>query len=130
MATGKGLILLGILFLLLLSDVRAQTPVTSLPPYDTIMNTFTMEVWINPTARHSIDWESTSGTDGVYGENYVVFPPHGDWTWGDGHAGAGISAGTNGVSVYEHASDYMPALLVWEGTVKGLTHVVVVYRSG
>lgn len=41
----------------------------------------------------------------------------------------GISVGTNGVSIYEHAGGYMPPLLVWAGTLSGWTHLAVVYRN-
>jgi hypothetical protein len=34
---------------------------------------------------------------------------------GDFNAGAGVSVGSNGVSVYEHGSSYMPALAVYQG---------------
>lgn len=44
-------------------------------------------------------------------------------------AGTGISVGTNGVSVYEHAAGYMPCLLSWEGAVNGWTHIAVVYND-
>lgn len=37
--------------------------------------------------------------------------------------------GTNGISVYEHSSDYLPALLVHQAPILGWTHVAVVYRN-
>ena len=94
-----------------------------------LVNTFTMEAWVNPTAPHEIDQQQTGGKDGVYNQRYLIFPT-GGWNFGSNdHAGAGISVGTNGVSVYEHAGDYMPALLVWKGEVKGWTHIAVVYQD-
>ena len=44
-------------------------------------------------------------------------------------AGVAISVGTNGVSVYEHAEGYMPALLVWEGELIGMNHLTVTYEN-
>ena len=90
------------------------------------VNNFTMELWMNPLSTHEIDAESTSGAGGTSGQRYAIFPSYSE-TWGAGRAGAGISAGTNGISVYEHNSGYMPALLVWEGTLSGWNHIVVVY---
>lgn len=93
------------------------------------VNTFTMEIWISPRTTHEIDDESTSGLTGVSGQKYVIYPTHGKAKWGAGHAGAGISVGTNGVSVYEHAHNYMPPLLVWQGSLSEGTHIVVVYNN-
>ncbi|MBW3022475.1 right-handed parallel beta-helix repeat-containing protein [Candidatus Woesearchaeota archaeon] len=91
-------------------------------------NNFTIELWAKPTATHEIDIESNTSTNGTSGQRYAINPPQGN-AWGEGHAGAGISIGTNGVSVYEHATNYMPPVLVWEGTLNDWTHVVVVYEN-
>ncbi|MBU0752484.1 MAG: LamG domain-containing protein [Gammaproteobacteria bacterium] len=96
---------------------------------DTIANDFTIAFWANPSVTHQIDAQATTGTGGVSGQRYALYPAQGTTTWGAGHAGAGISVGTNGVSVYEHAASYMPALLSWTGAVSGWTHVAVVYQA-
>ena len=98
-------------------------------PFTDVVNTFTMELWVYPLSTHQIDTESTTGTAGVSEQKYTIYPPQGDGTWGAGHAGAGISVGTNGISVYEHATNYMPPLLVWQGALNGWTHVIVVYNN-
>lgn len=90
-------------------------------------NNFTVELWVNPTSPHEIDPETLSYPYGIYGQKFVIDPV---WGSGDGSvAGMGISVGTNGVSVYEHAAGYMPALLVWQGAVTGWTHIAVVYEN-
>jgi hypothetical protein len=64
---------------------------------------------------------------GVSGQKYAWGP-----SWYDaasGSAGAGVSVGTNGVSVYEHANGYMPATLVYQAALNGWTHVAVVYED-
>lgn len=94
-----------------------------------IVNNFTMELWANPSATHQIDQESTTGTAGTSGQKYAIGAAHGSEAWGEGHAGAGISIGTNGVSVYEHASSYMPALLVYSGSITGWNHIVIAYTN-
>lgn len=96
---------------------------------DAITNDFTIAFWVNPSAAHGIDAESTAGTAGTGGQRYALYPAQGTDAWGGGHAGAGVSVGTNGVSVYEHAAGYMPAPLVWTGAVSGWTHVAVVYQA-
>ncbi|MBZ0132177.1 MAG: LamG domain-containing protein [Rhodocyclaceae bacterium] len=96
---------------------------------DGITNDFTIAFWVNPSGTHQIDSQSTSGTGGTSGQRYALYPAQGTDAWGAGHAGVGVSVGTNGVSVYEHAASYMPALLVWPGAVSGWTHVAVVYQA-
>lgn len=96
---------------------------------DGITNDFTIAFWVNPTTTHQIDGQSTGGTGGTGGQRYALYPAQGTDAWGAGHAGAGVSVGTNGVSVYEHAAGYMPALLAWPGAVSGWTHVAVVYQA-
>jgi hypothetical protein len=101
---------------------------------DLAVNSFTMMLWVKVDKSHQIDTESTSSTDGVSGQNYALFPTlnTAKWNWDfSGYAGAGISVGTNGISVYEHAGSYMPPVLVWAGAVPSniWTHVAVVYNS-
>jgi RHS repeat-associated protein len=85
-----------------------------------------MELWVNPRATHEIERQATSGTLGMQNQRYAIFPAFGT---NNTESGAGISVGTNGISVYELANNYMPALLVWPGEVKGWTHVAVVYEN-
>ena len=89
-------------------------------------NTFTFEAWIKSEATHQIDGQSTSGTRGTSGQRYAFFPSHG----GSSNAGAGLSVGTNGISVYEHGSSYMPALAVYSDNIgTGWNHIAVVYSN-
>jgi hypothetical protein len=44
-------------------------------------------------------------------------------------AGAGIAMGTNGISVYEHSSSYLPAVLVYATTATKPTIVEVDYTE-
>ena len=94
------------------------------------LNNFTYEVWCRPTTTHEIDTESTTGFGGTSGQRYLIFANYDDispYTT----PGAGISVGTNGVSVYEHTSGYMPALLVSSTTISSTvaTHIIVTYTS-
>lgn len=91
-----------------------------------ISNDFTVELWVNPTGTHEVDAQSASGTAGMTGQKYVIHPALGPTTT---RAGMGISVGTNGVSVYEQTTSYMPATLVWTGTISGWTHIAVVYSN-
>lgn len=96
---------------------------------------FTQSVWVKPGKAHQIDPQSSNSTTGVSGQNFALYPSLNTATWNwntGGYAGAGISVGTNGVSVYEHAGAYMPPVLVWVGAVSSSewTHIAVVYNGG
>ncbi|MBN1340430.1 MAG: LamG domain-containing protein, partial [Bacteroidales bacterium] len=103
-----------------MGDVFALTPA---------VNNFTIEFWVRTTATVTIQPQQNclsciTGTPG-FGQRYALYP-----TWGGsgGNAGAGVSMGTNGILVYEHAASYMPALLVYNATLPaGWNHVAVVY---
>ena len=104
--------------------VSVTTPLTN------VENTFTMELWVYPLTTHEIDTESTGGVSGTTGQKYAIYPPQGYQVWRSAHhAGAGISVGTNGISVYEHSDFYMPPLLVWQGSIDDWSHVCVVYEN-
>ncbi len=86
-------------------------------------NNFTLAAWVQTSATHQIDTESTSGTGGTGGQHYLFGADH-----HGSDAGAGVSVGTNGISVYEHGAGYMPALAVYSGDLgTGWNHVVITY---
>ncbi|MFX3624581.1 MAG: glycosyltransferase [Ectobacillus sp.] len=91
-----------------------------------LFNNFTYEFWAKPTAAHEIDNESTSGEAGISGKKYAISPCFGG---NKNAAGMGVSVGTNGVSVYEHSIDYLPALLVYKSRITDWTHIAIVYRD-
>lgn len=95
--------------------------------YTSTQNTFTYEFWAKPvTSTHEIDAESTSGTLGTNGQRYAIGAMNGGDT---GQAGVGVSIGTNGISVYEHATSYMPALLVYSASITDWVHIAIVYNN-
>ncbi|WP_166437076.1 LamG-like jellyroll fold domain-containing protein [Niastella caeni] len=93
-----------------------------------VTNNFTVEFWVKPEQTHEIDAQSQSGTAGTSGQQYLIYPDDGGAA-STNRAGMGISVGTNGVSVYELATAYMPSLLVWQGDMTGGKHVAVVYTN-
>jgi hypothetical protein len=88
-------------------------------------NNFTMMAWIKTDQPHEIDPQQADLITGTSGQNYIFGADNMDT-----EGGAGVSVGTNGVSVYEHGNGYMPALAVFDGYV-GIewTHVAVVYSE-
>ena len=96
-------------------------------------SSFTMEFWAKPTATitNLAASQTTSGHAGTSGQRYAIFPEMQDSTT---EAGAGVSVGTNGIMVTEHAGDYLPAPLVYpladgEIPTNGWLHIAVVYEN-
>ena len=92
-----------------------------------ISNTFTMEFWAFPTASRATTSEGSSGITGISLQRYAIYPEHGGT--GGSKAGAGVSVGTNGVSIFEHADNYLPSLLVYDTPIRGWAHIAVVYQD-
>ncbi|MCB9251617.1 MAG: HYR domain-containing protein [Flavobacteriales bacterium] len=97
-----------------------------------IRDSFTIEFWVKPNATIKSSMSESNGFfnyTGTSGQNYAVFPIYGG-AYPD-TAGVGISVGTNGVAVFEHASSYLPPLLVYYTTLSSSswTHIAVVYSK-
>ena len=88
-------------------------------------NSFTISAIVRSSTVHEIDSESTVGVGGLSGQKYVFEPSHEDL-----NAGAGVSYGINGVSVYEHGAGYLPALAVYSSNIgTDWNHIMVVYNN-
>jgi len=96
------------------------------PTIDTIGQTFTYSLWVSPTTTRVSTAESLVGVSGNSGQRYALFPNMGV---DNGDSFAGISVGTNGISVFEQADSYFPSLLVYDTALSGWTHIVVVYEK-
>ncbi len=93
--------------------------------------TFTIAGWLKPEADIDLPKEADAGVCLNAKRNEAVAPLHGDSVFpGGGHAGAGISAGRNGVVVLEHSGNYYAPILVHAAPMTDWTHVAVVYRGG
>lgn len=88
-----------------------------------LANNFTVSFWAYPRSTHEIDAEGYVW-GGTSGQKYALGPRQ-----SGPDAGAGVSIGTNGVSVYEHGDNYMPASLVYQGQLSGWTHITLVYEN-
>lgn len=88
-------------------------------------NTFTYEFWVKPEGEIQIVKQAAKGVTGLQGQRFVIFPGHG----GEHYAGTGISVGTNGIIVFEHGSEHLPATLVHKVTIRKWTHIAVVYKE-
>ena len=90
--------------------------------------------WANPTATRAESAETNNGISGFSVplrqlQRFAVFPHRADLAYGATHAGAGLSIGRNGISVYEHAANFLPSRLVYSNAVSGWTHVALVYAN-
>ena len=89
-------------------------------------DTFSFGGWLKTSATHEIDPESGSGVGGVNGQRYAFDPQHG----GETDGGAGLSIGTNGILVFEHGSNYMPATAVYQADIgNDWNHIMIVYDN-
>jgi len=91
-------------------------------PFDT----FSFGGWLKTSVLHELDTEATSGLGGISGQKYAFDPTNG----GTVNGGAGLSIGRNGIAVYEHGGNYMPAVATYVAEI-GIdwNHVMVVYDN-
>lgn len=90
-------------------------------------NNFSFDIWAKPTGTITVNTQATTGAPGTTGQRYIIDPIF----YASPNAGAGISLGTNGISVYEHSGSYLPPLLSHGVTISStvFTHFVVVYTN-
>jgi hypothetical protein len=98
-----------------------------------VANSFSISFWVNPQSTEQITSEATSGVTGTTsGKQMVIDAGQGGCEYNlchGVHAVVGISVGTNGISVYECSDYYYQSTLVYQASISGWTHVVVVYTN-
>lgn len=67
---------------------------------------------------------------GVSGASFLMDPPPGNELFGPGHATAALSAGRNGLILYENRGETYPAVLALPAAISGWTHLALVYDRG
>ncbi|NCC53007.1 MAG: hypothetical protein EOM20_17590, partial [Spartobacteria bacterium] len=92
--------------------------------YRDIADTFTLEFWALPAAARLTTPESNVGVGALTGQRFPLLPESGGLA-----ACAGVSVGTNGISVVEHGNDYLPSLLVYDTPITDWAHIAVVYQD-
>ncbi|MBI3850301.1 MAG: hypothetical protein HY298_08440 [Verrucomicrobia bacterium] len=88
-------------------------------PINDVTNNFTMTIWFRASEVHRTN---------EFGP-CIIFPAHGAATWGDSSVGAGISAGTNQIGVWEHTHNYNPKVMQLDGYFPNWTMVTLVYSN-
>ena len=99
----------------------------SVDSFPNLVDTFTMSMWVDPSATNRMGKEYAYKYAGVGGQRYAIYPSYGGRS-GE-RAGSGISVGTNGVGVFEHTYDNSPCVLAHTAPIKGWTHLAVVYTN-
>ncbi len=94
-----------------------------------VLNTFSINVWVNPKSIDIIKPEGISGLEG-YGNQSLIHPAHGA-TWGDAstNAGVGLNVGTNQIQVIEHTHMFIASPLVYATKITGWHNITIVYNS-
>ena len=97
-----------------------------------INNNFSLFIVALATSTITVRAEGNTGVGGTSSQLYLLGSRHGDANYGVSlnTGGAGISFGTNGITFYEHASNYMPPILSY--TVSKTVPVIIdmEYNSG
>lgn len=106
--------------------LEEQDEIVIRPLFENLRDSFTIEFWVKPEENIQICPETTHGAYGTVGQKYVIGPGHGG---GENQAGVGVSVGNNGICVFEHTHNYLPAVLVYETLLIGWNHVAIVYNN-
>ena len=87
---------------------------------------FTIDLWCRPTSTITDIIETTTGTNCLSGQRFIVDP-----AYTDPGAGAGVSIGTNGIVVAEHSAGYIPGLLEYTATISStfFSHIIITYTN-
>lgn len=96
-------------------------PTASQKPYEAVTNNFTLALWIKPDVPSD------------HPKGVLIFPPEGAIAYGTGHTACGLSAGQNGVRVYERDAgpNHQARLLIGASQpIEGWTHLVLRYADG
>lgn len=96
-----------------------------------VNNSFAFATWVRPTRsvtvrpESSLCYPSVSVPMANSNQNWVLIPANG----GSGALGVGLSVGTNGIFVGEHATNLLVSRLSHPIAINDFVHVVVVYES-
>ncbi|MEK3854447.1 glycosyltransferase [Cytobacillus sp. FSL H8-0458] len=96
--------------------------------FNNVKNNFTYEFWIKPQRTIKLSLQSSGGITGTAGQSYIIGPGHPGKERAN-ESGAGVSVGTNGVSVYEHSHNNLPSLLTHNSFINNWVHIAIVFED-
>jgi hypothetical protein len=107
--------------------------VRSFPPksragYKDIINSFTISTWIKPECDIVVSGMNYAMRLDI--SSYVLYPFSGEKLYGQGHSVCGLTAGRNGMVVYERKGEEVNPVLEIKTPLSGWTHVSLVYDVG
>lgn len=91
-------------------------------------NDFSVSVWVKPDVEINLEQGNEVKSASVI--SFVFCPPPGSTLYGNGHACCGLTAGRNGIVVYERTGEDLEPALVLAKHLSGWTHLCLVYKSG
>ncbi|MDZ5606280.1 glycosyltransferase [Bacillus pseudomycoides] len=109
-------------------NFKEQEKIMTKDLFRNIKNNFTYEFWIKPQKELNLNWELDEGKYGASDQGFIISPGKFAIKQKE-ESGAGISVGTNGITVYEHSCDGIFALLTYERTIDDWTHIAIVYEN-
>jgi hypothetical protein len=114
------------------SPVLDAKPFETPPPglHRAVTNDFTVSVWVKPDTDITLPGAGGVGFLAAAPTCLVFYPPSGESVYGEGHAACGLTAGRNGVGVYERSRASLDPVLPLITPLSGWTHLALVYRGG
>jgi hypothetical protein len=95
-----------------------------------VTNNFSISAWVKPDHDLALPAEGPGLGFFAVPRSFVIYPPAGEVVYGAGHVACGLTAGRNGVIVYERARGNPSAVLVTPVPLAGWTHLAVIYKAG
>ncbi|HEY2976305.1 MAG TPA: glycosyl hydrolase [Pyrinomonadaceae bacterium] len=95
--------------------------------YRDISNNFTISVWAKPEIDVPMPADLDKAAE-IF--NYIIYPPAGEKLYGLGHAACGLTAGRNGVILFERSSGNVKPVLKAQTPIAGWTHLALTYKDG
>jgi hypothetical protein len=110
----------------ILSSKPFSTPCVGM--YRNVNNNFSISVWAKPEIDVSISSDMSKSLANL--ASFLIYPPSGEKHYGPGHATCGLTAGRNGVLVFERSDSDLVSILIAELPLAGWTHLTMIYQEG
>ncbi|WP_307802517.1 glycosyltransferase [Bacillus sp. XF8] len=109
-------------------NFKGQEMIMTKDLFRNVKNNFTYEFWIKPQKELNLKWESDEGKHGIFGQGFIIGSGNPEIEQKD-ESSAGVSLGTNGITVYEHSYNDVLTLLTYEIKIDDWTHIAIVYEN-
>src|SRR5204863_7849962 len=104
-----------------------SSPVT----YNDVRDNFFILLWVKPEIDIALGRKQLQPYAGrMTTEYFAIYPPAGEKLYGKGHVATGLTAGRNGIVLWEREGIDAIDILVAEMAISGWTHLAIVYKNG